>query len=183
MIRGFSARPGAGLFIIGAAVAGTLAASQPAAAQGAAAGQATLLATYGDWGAYASGQGNARVCYAMTQPKQRLPAGLNRDPAYLFVSKRPAENVRNEVSFVMGFPTRENVDARATVGDAAFVLVTKGENAWVKDPAQEGQVITSLQRGAKLVVNVESRRGNKLTDEYSLQGFTQALKRVNDECK
>lgn len=182
MIRGFSARPGAGLLMIGAAVGAVLAASQPAAAQGAG-GQATLLATYGDWGAYASGQGNARVCYAMTQPKQRLPAGLNRDPAYLFVSKRPAENVRNEVSFVMGFPTRENVDARATVGDAAFALVTKGENAWVKDPAQEGQVITSFQRGAKLVINVESRRGNKLTDEYSLQGFTQALKRVNDECK
>ncbi|MBB6169172.1 invasion associated locus B family protein [Chelatococcus composti] len=180
MIRGFSARPGAGLFMIGAAVI-VLAASQPAAAQGT--GQATLLASYGDWGAYASGQGRSRVCYAMTQPKQRLPAGLNRDPAYLFVSKRPAENVRNEVSFVMGFPTRENVDARATVGDASFALVTKGEHAWVKDPAQEGQVVTAFQRGAKLVVNVESRRGNKLTDEYSLSGFTQAWKRVNDECK
>ena len=53
----------------------------------------------------------------------------------------------------------------------------------LKDPAQEGQVVTAFQRGAKLVVNVESRRGNKLTDEYSLSGFTQAWKRVNDECK
>src|SRR4051794_30151890 len=66
-------------------------------------GQATLLASFGDWGAYASGQGRAKVCYALSQPKDRQPKDLKRDPAYLFVSFRPADNVRNEVAVVMGF--------------------------------------------------------------------------------
>jgi invasion protein IalB len=182
MIRHPSFRPFQGLFIIAALSCGCVATAAGAAAQGNGAGQATLLATSGDWGAYASGQGRNKVCYALSQPKERLPQGLNRDPAYLFISTRPAENVRNEISLVMGFPTKEGVDAQAIVGEATFALVTKEANAWVKNPAEEPRVLAAFKGGAKLVVKSESRRGSKLSDEYSLIGFTQALDRAASEC-
>jgi hypothetical protein len=78
----------------------------PASAPGGAA--ATLVASFGDWGVYTAQTGRTKICYALTQPKDRQPKNVNRDPAYLFVSFRPSENVRNEVAFVMGFPTRES---------------------------------------------------------------------------
>lgn len=172
-------------------IAASLAPAGEAAAQQTAAkppptpggGQAMLLATFGDWGAYASQQGKSKICFALSQPKEREPKNLNRDPAYLFVTTWPAEGVRNEVSLVMGFAAKDGTDAQALVGQSAFALVTKSENAWVKNPAEEGQVLSAFTRGDKLLVKVESKRGNKLTDEYSLKGFVQSLERVKKECQ
>lgn len=146
------------------------------------ANQALLLASFADWGAYASQQGKAKVCYALSQPKDRLPKNLNRDPAYLFVSSRPTEGVRNEVSLVLGFATKDGTDAQAIIGPSAFALITKASNAWVKNPAEEGQVLAALSKGEKVMVKAQSKRGNKLSDEYSLKGFAQALDRVKKEC-
>ena len=143
---------------------------------------ATLLASFADWGVYTAQTGRSKICYALSPPKDRLPKNLARDPAYLFVSFRPAENVRNEVAFVMGFPTREDGPAEATIGTANYALLTNEANAWLKNPAEEGQAITTMSRSQALVVKAQSRRGNQLTDRYSLNGFGAALDRARKEC-
>jgi hypothetical protein len=165
----------------GGTASATSSAAKPAAAPGG--GQATLLATFDDWGAYATQAGRAKVCYALSQPKDRLPKNLNRDPGYLFVSFRPAENVRNEVALVMGFGTKDGGPAEATIGAATYALVTKDQNAWVKNPAEEGQVIANMSRGQTMAVKVTSARGNQTTDSYSLRGFGKALEKARDECR
>ncbi|MGV6875059.1 invasion associated locus B family protein [Pseudochelatococcus sp. B33] len=179
MIRLTSTRPLAGLL-----AASVLAIALPAApAQAQAPAGSVLAGTFSDWSVYTSQQGNAKVCYAVTQPKTRLPAGLNRDPAYLFVSSRPTDNVRNEISLVMGFPTRPGQDAQAIVdGGTPFALVTSGPNVWVKDAGQEGTVLAALRGGSRLVIRSTSARGSNLTDEYSLSGVTAALQRLAREC-
>ena len=68
----------------------------------------------GDWGVYTAQSGRSKICYALSQPKDRLPKNLNRDPAYLFVSFRPAENVKNELALVLGFTAKDNGPASAT---------------------------------------------------------------------
>src|SRR5207302_1713303 len=57
-------------------------------------GQPTLLGQFGDWGAYAATPTGKKVCFALAKPKssQTTPVGRKRDPAYVFVSSRPAEN-------------------------------------------------------------------------------------------
>lgn len=152
----------------------------PASAPGGSA--AALVASFGDWGVYTAQTGRTKICYALTQPKDRQPKNVNRDPAYLFVSVRPAENVRNEVALVMGFPTRENAAAEASIGSAKYDLLTKDQNAWIKNPADESQAITTMARGQNVLVKAQSSRGNQLTDRYSLSGFAQALERARREC-
>lgn len=146
-------------------------------------GQATLLATYDDWGAYATPSGRSRVCYALSQPTERTPKTASRESAYLFVSFRPSENVRNEVALVMGFPTKDGGDAQATIGSATYGLVTKGQNAWIKNPAEEGQVITTMSRSSSVTVKATSGRGSPTSDRYSLKGFGKALEKAREECK
>lgn len=178
MIRMTSARPLAGLL-----AATILAFVLPgAAAQAQAPAGSRLAGTFSDWSVYTSQQGGNKVCYAVTQPKVRLPAGLNRDPAYLFVSSRPAERVRNEVSFVMGFRTRPGQDAEAAVDSRKFALVTKEANAWIKDPSQEAAVLAAFRSGSKVIVKSTSARGSSLTDEYSLSGISAALQQLSREC-
>ena len=62
-----------------------------------------LVATFGDWNVFVGQAGKGRICYTLAQPKSREPTSLKRDPGYAFISDRPAEGVRNEVSFIMGF--------------------------------------------------------------------------------
>ena len=172
-----------------AAASGAPAKPAPAGATKPAAGspgpggaKATLLASFGDWGAYASGDGRAKICYALSQPKERLPKDLKRDPGYLFVSFRPADNVRNEVAVVLGFATRDGGEAEAVVGQSTYALVTKGSNAWVRNTTEESQVIAAFTKGQSITVKATSGRGNATSDRFSLTGFAQALERARQEC-
>lgn len=146
-------------------------------------GQPALLQSYGDWGAYAAKGAKARTCYALATPKERLPAGLKRDPAYLFVSQRPAEGVRNEISFVMGFNVKPGSAPKAEIGNVSFELVAKGPNLWIKNAADEARALDAMRKGARILVKAQSLRGNLTTDSYSLSGLTQALERIQKECK
>ncbi len=141
------------------------------------------VAQYGDWGVYASQGARTKVCYALAQPKERQPAGLNRDPGYLFIATRPGENVKNEVSVTVGFPIKEGSEAQLEVGDGKFSLYTKGDGAWVRNAAEEARLVDTLRKNRELVVKATSGRGNVTTDRYSLAGLAQALDRVGQECR
>ncbi len=169
-----------------------------------------LVGTYGDWSVFQSQSGKDRICYTLAQPKDRAPADLKRDPAYAFISERPGEGVRNEVSFIMGFdvatPTaapdakedKEPKDKKdkkkdkkkdsepiapvAIIGDASFDLLPKGADLWVKNAAKESDLIAEMRKGAELKIKASSKKGNVTTDTYSLAGFGQAIDRAMKDC-
>lgn len=165
-----------------------------------------LVGTYGDWSVFQSQTGKNRICYTLAQPKERAPADLKRDPAYAFISERPGEGVRNEVSFIMGFdvagaaPAAEAKDAKekdkkkekkkepetvaptAVIGDETFDLLPKGANLWVKNAAKESELIAEMRKGAKLQIKAASKKGNVTVDTYSLAGFSQAIDRALKDC-
>ncbi|WP_245421935.1 hypothetical protein [Alsobacter soli] len=153
--------------------------AKPAALGG---GQPVQLEVFGDWGAYASTTPKGKVCYALAQPKDRLPKGLTRDPGYLFIATRPAEGVRNEVSMVLGYATQDGGEGKATIGRSSFALVTKGNAAWVKNAAEDGAFVEAMRKGQSLTIEAKSKRGNATTDRYALHGLPQALDRVKKEC-
>src|SRR6201996_4867040 len=79
----------------------TPAAGPAAAAAGG--GGPTLLGQYGTWGAYTATPNGKKVCFALAKPSSSKtnPPNRPRDPAYAFVSTRPAEKVTNEVSIMI----------------------------------------------------------------------------------
>jgi len=144
-------------------------------------GKPSQLANYGDWGVFLAQGENSKTCYALATPKDRAPTGLKRDPAYIFIANRPAENVREEVSIIMGFPMKE-AGGRAEIAGSGFALIAKGANAWIKNQAEEAKFVDALKKGAKLIVKASSLKGHVTTDSYSLTGLAQALERVEKEC-
>ncbi len=147
------------------------------------AGKPLLVATSGEWGAYTAGAGKGKTCYALAKPKDRQPTTLKRDPGYLFISNRPGESVKNEVSFVMGFEVKADSAPKAEIGATNFDLVAKGSNLWVKNPAEEPQFIEALRKGQKLVVKAQSKKGNASTDSYVLAGIGSMLDRASKDCQ
>jgi hypothetical protein len=171
----------------------------------------SLVATFGDWNVFVGQVGKGRICYTLAQPKSREPASLTRDPGYAFISDRPGEGVRNEVSFIMGFDVATGTDAAeskpdakpgakpapksdakskasaslapvALVDQSPFEMLAKGGNLWVKNAAKEGSLIAEMRKGSKLVIKAASLRGHQSVDTYSLTGFAPAMDRLQKEC-
>jgi invasion protein IalB len=170
----------------------------------------SLVATFGDWNVFVGEVGKGRICYTLAQPKTREPASLTRDPGYAFISDRPSEGVRNEVSFIMGFdvsggdtaeaktdakpgekPSKSDAKSKtsaaaaapvALVDQASFEMLPKGGNLWVKNAAKESALIAVMRKGVKLVVKAASLRGHQSIDTYALSGFAQAMDRLQKEC-
>ena len=124
---------------------------------------------------------------ASRSPSRRRPTtnppSRPRDPAYLFVSTRPAEKVKEEISVIIGYPFKSNSDATIEVGATNFALYTQNDGAWIKNAAEEARMLEAMRKGADLTVKGESGRGTKTTDMFSLKGIAQALDRAAQECK
>jgi invasion protein IalB len=147
--------------------------------------QPTLLGQFGDWGAYTASPGGKKVCFALAKPSSSKTAPPNRprDPAYMFISSRPAEKVRDEVSVIFGYGFKPNADASIEISGAAYAMYTQADGAWIKNAAEETRLVDAMRKGADLTVKGTSAKGTASTDVYSLRGLPEALNRVGQECK
>jgi hypothetical protein len=168
-------------FLAAALAAGaTAAVAQPAGGD-----QPTLLGQFGDWGAYKATPGGKPVCFAISKPTSAVtdPAGRSRDASYLFISTRPAEKVKNEVSTVVGYPQKPSANTTATIGAQTYAMYPQNDGAWIRNAAEEAKMVDAMRKGSDIVIRSESSRGTKTTDTYSLKGISEALDKVAEECK
>ncbi|MFD1331010.1 invasion associated locus B family protein [Methylopila musalis] len=168
-----------------ATLALALGASSGALAQGAPAAQPVELGKFNAWTAYSAPAKNGKVCYALSQPSARKPGGLNRDPAYLFISNRPRENVRNEVSVIIGFRAKADSKVEVAIPRAgSFELYAREDGAFAQSVEDEAKLVRAMRgAGGNMTLKTTSARGNVTTDTYSLAGISAALDRIDRECK
>ena len=101
----------------------------------------------------------------------------------MFVSTRPADNVKNEISVIIGYPFKTSSDATAEIGNTKFAMYTQNDGAWIKNVAEEARLVEAMRKGAELTVKGSSGRGAQSVDQYSLKGLSQALDKVEQECR
>jgi len=147
--------------------------------------QPNLLGQYGEWGAYLASGGDRRVCYALATPgnSKTTPSNRPRNQPYLFIATRMPENVKNEISVIIGYAFKPDSEATVEIGSSKFTLYTKGDGAWISNAAEEARMVDAMRKGGDLVVSGTSNRGIQSTDRYSLKGLSQALDRAARECK
>jgi hypothetical protein len=161
------------------------AAAVPAAPSVPGAAQPTLLGQYGDWGAYTANPGGKKVCFALAKPanSSTSPPNRPRDPAWMFVSTRPAEKVKDEVSVIFGYGLKPNSDANIEVAGGSYAMYTQADGGWVKNAAEEPKLVETMRKGQDLTVKGTSAKGTVSTDVYSLKGLSVALDKVGQECR
>lgn len=160
-------------------------AAAPAAAPAIGGVQPILLGQFGDWGAYTATPGGKKVCFALAKPatSQTNPPNRPRDQAYMFISSRPAEKVRDEVSVVIGYGFKPNTDANLEIGGAQYAMYTQSDGAWIKNAAEESRLVDAMRKAGDVTVKGTSARGTATIDIFSLKGLSQALDRVGQECR
>ncbi len=161
--------------------------SKPVAPHAAVAGGAepTLIGQFGTWGAYSAAPNGKKVCFALAKPSSSKtnPPNRPRDPAYAFVSTRPAEKVNNEVSVMIGYALKPGSESSVEVGGAAFAMYSQGDGLWIKNAAEEERMVEAMRKSADLVVKGVSSKGTETTDTFSLKGLAQALDKIAQDCR
>jgi hypothetical protein len=143
-------------------------------------GTPALIAQYGDWGVYVNK--TAKICFALTQPKERQPANVKRDPAYFFVTTRPNDKLVNEISIMTGMTLKEDAEVAVIASGASFPMYVKGHGLWIKDTSDEPKLLDALKKDKEIALKLTPSKGAVTTDRYSLTGLPQALERVAKEC-
>jgi invasion protein IalB len=155
----------------------------PATASGGA--EPTLIGQFGTWGAYTATPNGRKVCFALAKPttSKTNPPGRPRDPAYAFVSTRPAEKVVNEVSVMIGYQLKPGSESTLEVGGARYAMYTQGDGLWIKNAAEEERMVDAMRKAADVVVKGVSAKGTETSDTFSLKGLAQALDRLAQDCR
>ena len=158
---------------------------EAAAAASAVGAEPTLIGQFGTWGAYTATPNGKKVCFALAKPSSSKtnPPNRPRDPAYAFVSTRPAEKVVNEVSIMIGYALKPGSESTIEVGGASYAMYTQGDGLWIKNAAEEGRMVDAMRKAPDATVKGVSAKGTETTDVFSLKGLAQALDRLAQDCK
>ncbi len=137
---------------------------------------------YKDWESFILLKEGNKICFAQSIPVIRAPKKLKRDPSRIFVSFRPAENIKNEISVTNGYEFKLKSPVTAKSGKKSYDLFSKGRFAWVVDNEDEAMLIRTMKKASRLMIIGNSDKGEQTTDHYSMMGFTKAYNTTKKSC-
>lgn len=139
-----------------------------------------LLGEYRDWTAYSATESTGPVCFALSKPTEVTPSPDEFTEAWLYLTNRPSESVRNELNLVAGFTFAPDTPATATVSGQSFELFTDKDAAWLLDPSQNENLAGALRAGSTVVIEGTSDKGIRITETFSLSGATAASRAIEN---
>ena len=140
------------------------------------------IGKFKDWESFVLSQDGNKTCFAQSIPVVRAPKKLKRDPSRLFVSFRPAENIKNEVSVTNGYEFKLKAPVIAKSGKKSYDLFSKGRFAWVVDNKDETKLIATMKKASRLMIIGNTNKDDQTTDHYSMMGFTKAYNTTKKSC-
>ena len=140
------------------------------------------IGKYKDWESFIIIKEGSKICFAQSIPIVKAPKKLKRDPSRLFVSFRPNENIKNEVSVTNGYEFKLKAPVTAKSGKKAYDLFSKGRFAWVVDNEDEQKLIVTMKKASRLMIIGNTKKWDQTTDRYSMMGFTKAYNAAKKSC-
>jgi len=140
------------------------------------------IGKYKNWESFILLKEDNKICFAQSIPIIRAPKKLKRNPSRLFVSFRPNENIKNEISVTNGYEFKSKAPVAAKSGKKSYDLFSKGQFAWVVDSEDEGKLILTMKKASRLMIIGNSNSGIQSTDHYSMMGFTKAYNAAKKSC-
>ena len=140
------------------------------------------IGKFKEWESFVLSQEGSKICFAQSKPVIRAPKKLKREPSRLFVSFRPAENIKNEISVTNGYEFKQKAPVKAKSGKKSYNLFSKGRFAWVVDNKDESKLILTMKKASRLMIIGNSDNGAQTTDHYSMMGFTKAYNAAKKSC-
>jgi hypothetical protein len=140
------------------------------------------LGKFKDWQSFVLLKEGIKTCFAQSIPVVKAPKKFKRDPSRLFVSFRPNEKVKNEVSVTNGYEFKLKAPVTAKSGKKSYDLFSKGRFAWVVEDKDQIKLISTMKKASRLMIIGNAEQGTQTTDHYSMMGFTKAYNSAKKSC-
>jgi len=136
---------------------------------------------YKNWQSFTAETDVGKICFAQTLPTKRAPAAVKRGESKLFVTFRPSENIKDEISITSGHAYKAST-VTAKSGKRSYSFFSKENFAWILDDQEEKKFIQLMKKATNVIVKARTVKGAETTDHYSMMGFTKAYNAAKKNC-
>ena len=136
---------------------------------------------YKNWESFTAETDKGKICFAQTLPTKRAPASIKREKSKLFVTFRPSEDIKDEVSLTSGHEYKSST-VTASSGKKRYSFFSQKNFAWLLDDQEERNFIKLMKRATDLIIKARTTKGAETTDHYSMMGFTKAYNTAKKTC-
>ena len=136
---------------------------------------------YKNWESFVAETDKGKICFAQTVPTKRAPAAVKRNKSKLFVTFRPSEEIKNEVSLTSGHDYKIS-SVTASYGKRRYSFFSQKDFAWLLDDQEEKKFIQLMKKATDIIVKARTIKGAETTDHYSMMGFTKAYNTAKKTC-
>ena len=136
---------------------------------------------YKNWESFIAETDKGKICFAQTVPTKRAPAAVKRNKSKLFVTFRPSEEIKDEVSLTSGHDYKTS-SVTASSGKRRYSFFSQKDFAWLLDDQEERSFIKLMKKATNLIVKARTDKGAETTDHYSMMGFTKAYNTAKKTC-
>ena len=136
---------------------------------------------YKSWESFSTETDKGKICFAQSIPTKRAPSSIKRNGSRLFVTFRPSENIKDEISITSGH-TYKSSSVTAKSGKNSFTFFSQDLYAWLLDNKEEQSFIKLMKKATNLIVKARTVKGAETTDHYSMMGFTKAYNTAKKTC-
>ena len=136
---------------------------------------------YKNWESFVAETEKGKICFAQTLPTKRAPGAIQRDQSKLFVTFRPGENIKDEVSITSGHDYKSST-VTASSGKKRYSFFSQKNFAWLLDNQEEKNFIKLMKKATNLIVKARTTKGAETTDHYSMMGFNTSYNKEKKTC-
>ena len=139
------------------------------------------IGKYKNWESFTAETDKGKICFAQTIPTKRAPSSIERGQSKLFVTFRPSEDIKDEVSITSGHDYKTS-SVTAASGKKRYSFFSQKNFAWLLDDQEEKNFIKLMKRATNLIIKARTTKGAETTDHYSMMGFTKAYNTAKKTC-
>ena len=140
------------------------------------------IGKFKDWEAFTVIENDNKICFAQSIPILRAPKKFERNPSRLFISFRPTEDIKDEVSATSGYIFQKDKIIKAKTGKKTYDFYSQEEFAWILDTEEEQRFIKAMKKASRVMIIGRTEKGKQTIDHYSLMGFTKAYDTAKKNC-
>ena len=140
------------------------------------------IGKFKDWEAFTVTENDNKICFAQSIPILRAPKKFERNPSRLFITFRPSEDMKDEVSATSGYTFQKEKIVKAKTGKKTYDFFSQEEFAWILDTEEEQRFIKAMKKASRVMIIGRTEKGKQTIDHYSLMGFTKAYDAAKKNC-
>ena len=140
------------------------------------------IGKFKDWETFTVTENDNKICFAQSIPILRAPKKFERNPSRLFISFRPTEDIKDEVSATSGYTFQKEKIVKAKTGKKTYDFFSREEFAWILDTEEEQRFIKAMKKASRVMIIGRTEKGKQTVDHYSLMGFTKAYNTAKKNC-